>query len=272
MLHVALCAFGQPLGCRGNHLQRRGEYLGRRGGYLGHRGGLLWRRGGLLWRRGGYLGRCGGYLGRPAVGSRHYGDRRKSPRLVATSGGVAERGLMGYGCDDGGLSLHALGQCGHRTVLGADIGAHLYGVLMCLGDGHALEDAGAEGAGKRVAGAHGVGNLHMRSLVERLAAGSEDIAAVHTTGEHEHVQIVLAEDEPALVLNVQTGVAEEAAQRDELFIVYLQYIATLQTLADNLLGIEILAEIDIKDLETVAGRVVEKLVDGITACSAALGQ
>ena len=143
---------------------------------------------------------------------------------------------------------------------------------MCLGDGHALEDAGAEGAGKRVAGAHGVGNIHMRSLVERLAAGSEDVAAVDTTGEHEHIQIVLAEDEPALVLNVQTGVAEEAAQRDELFIIYLQYIATLQTVADNLLGIEILAEIDVKDLETVAGRVVEKLVDGITARSAALGQ
>ena len=300
MLHVALCAFGQPRGCRGNHLQRRGEYLGRCGEYLGQRGELLWqrgeylgRRGGLLWQRGEYLGqrgellwrrgeylghrggllwRRGGYLGRPAVGSRHYGDRRQSPRLVAPSGGVAERGLLGYGCDDGGLSLHALGQCGHRAVLGADIGAHLYGVLMCLGDGHALEDAGAEGAGKRVAGAHGVGNIHLGSRLERLAAGGEDIAAVDTTGEHEHVQIVLAEDEPALVLNVQTGIAEEAAQRDELFIVYLQYIATLQTLADNLLGIEILAEIDVKDLESVAGRVVEKLVDGITARSAALGQ
>ena len=143
---------------------------------------------------------------------------------------------------------------------------------MCLGDGHALEDAGAEGAGKRVAGAHGVGNLHMRSLVERLAAGGEDIAAVDTTGEHEHIQIVLAEDEPALVLNVQTGIAEEAAQRDELFIVYLQYIATLQTLADNLLGIEILAEIDIKDLETVIGSAFEELVDGIAAYLVALGQ
>lgn len=272
MLHVALCAFGQPRGCRGDPLQRRGGLLWRRGGYLGQRGGLLWRRGEYLQRRGEYLGQRGGYFGRPAVGSRHYGDRRQSPRLVAPSGGVAERGLMGYGCDDGGLSLHALGQCGHRAVLGADIGAHLHGVLMGLGDGHTLEYAGAEGAGKRVAGSHGVGNLHMRSLVERLAAGSEDIAAVDTTGEHEHVQIVLAEDEPALVLNVQTGIAEEAAQRDELFIIYLQYIATLQTLADNLLGIEILAEIDVENLETVAGSVVEKLVDGITARIAALGQ
>lgn len=108
--YVTLCAFGQPRGCRGNHLQRRGEYLGRCGEYLGQRGELLWqrgeylgRRGGLLWQRGEYLGQRGGYFGRPAVGSRLYGDRRQSPRLVAPSGGVAERGLLGYGCDDGGL-------------------------------------------------------------------------------------------------------------------------------------------------------------------------
>ena len=108
--YVALCAFGQPRGCRGNHLQRRGEYLGQRGGLLWRRGGYLGRRGEYLGQRREYLGqrgeylwRCGGYLGRPAVGSRHYGDRRQSPRLVAPSGGVAERGLLGYGCDDGGL-------------------------------------------------------------------------------------------------------------------------------------------------------------------------
>ncbi len=124
MLHVALCAFGQPRGCRGNYLRQRGgylwqrgeylgrrreylgrrrEYLGQRGEYLGRRGEYLGQRREYLGQRGGLLWRRGGYLGRPAVGLRHYRCRRQSPRLAAPSGGVAERGLSEYGCDDGGL-------------------------------------------------------------------------------------------------------------------------------------------------------------------------
>lgn len=100
--YVALCAFGQPRGCRGNHLQRRGEYLGqhggllwRRGGYLGRRGEYLGQRREYLGQRGEYLGQRGGYFGRPAVGSRHYGDRRQSPPPCRSIGWSGRAGALG---------------------------------------------------------------------------------------------------------------------------------------------------------------------------------
>lgn len=65
-----------------------------------------------------------------------------------------------------------------------------------------IEDAADEGAGEGVASTYGVGNLHFRCFLERHAARCEDIAAVNATSKHKHVEIVLAQDEPTLVLNV----------------------------------------------------------------------
>lgn len=88
---------------------------------------------------------------------------------------------------------------GHGALLRADAGADLHGQTVSFGDGHAGEDGCGKAAGEAVAGANGVDHIHMRRGLETLLAGSKDVTAVDTTGEDEHAQIVLAEDEPTLV-------------------------------------------------------------------------
>ena len=69
-------------------------------------------------------------------------------------------------------------QGGHGAVLGADVGAHLDGQLVGLGDRLAVEDGGAEGACERVAGADGVGHFYLGSLLEGHLATGEDVGAI----------------------------------------------------------------------------------------------
>lgn len=96
-------------------------------------------------------------------------------------------------------------------MLGAHVCTYLYCQLVSLGNALALQNAGTESTCKAVACSYSIGNFYLWSFLERLEAWSKDIAAVHTTGEHEHVEIVLTEDEPALVLDVKTGITEETA-------------------------------------------------------------
>ena len=96
-------------------------------------------------------------------------------------------------------------------MLGAHVCTYLYCQLVSLGNALALQDAGTESTSEAVACSYSIGNFYLRSFLERLEAWSKDIAAVHTTGEHEHVEIVLTEDEPALVLDVKTWITEETA-------------------------------------------------------------
>ena len=70
---------------------------------------------------------------------------------------------------------------------------------------------------------------------------SEYVTAVSAAGEHKHVEVVLAEDEPALVLDVETRIAEHTANEYQFLIVNLQDVATLERLTQNLLRIELLA-------------------------------
>ena len=130
---------------------------------------------------------------------------------------------------------------------------------------HAFQQAGAEGAGEAVACANGICHLHLGSLLEGLEVGGEHITAVHATREHQHVEVVLAQDEPAFVLHVESGVAKETADGHQLLVVNLQDIAATQAFADDLFGVEVLAKVDVEYLEAVFGRVVEELIDGIAA-------
>lgn len=79
----------------------------------------------------------------------------------------------------------------------------------------------------------------------------KDIAAVHTAGQYEHIEIVLAENQPALVLDIQTWITEEAADGNQLLIVDLQHIAALQALGNHLSSIEVLTKIDVENLQTI---------------------
>ena len=63
-------------------------------------------------------------------------------------------------------ALETVGQGGHRSVLRADICAHLHSMAMCLAEGMALEKGGDEGPGEGIAGSHGVGHRHLRGFLE----------------------------------------------------------------------------------------------------------
>ena len=95
-------------------------------------------------------------------------------------------------------------------------------------DVFALQDGGREAAGERVAGANRVGHFHLRCLNETYFLGREDVTAIHATGEYEHFQVVLAQDEPALVLHIKTGIAKEATDRNEFLVVDFQNIAGIE--------------------------------------------
>ena len=122
---------------------------------------------------------------------------------------------------------------------------------MCLLNALTLQDAGTECTGEAIAGTNGISNLYLWSLLERLHTRSEDIAAVDTAGQHEHIEIILAENQPALVLDIQTWITEETADGNQLLIVNLQNIAALQTLGNHLRSIEVLTEIDVEDLQAI---------------------
>ena len=166
------------------------------------------------------------------------------------------------------------GQDRHGSVLGADVGRGLYGEAVCLGYALAFQDGCDECGGEAVAGPYGIGNLDLGCRLERHVAGGEYVAAVDAAGEYEHLQVVLPEQYPAFVLEVYAGVAEHAADQNELFVVYLQYVAPLHGVAQNLLVVEALAQVDVEDDECIVGlrHGVEKAVDGAARYHAALCQ
>ena len=143
---------------------------------------------------------------------------------------------------------------------------------MGLGDGLASQDCGTEGARERVTGADGIGHFNLGGLLEGHLAAGEDIGAVGATGEHEHVEVILAQDQPALVLDVQSGIAEHATDGHQFLIVDLENVATAHRLLDNLLVVELLAQVDVKDLHAVAGRGVEEPLDVLSRDDVALSQ
>ena len=165
-----------------------------------------------------------------------------------------------------------LGQLWHGSRLRTNVGTHLNGELMGLLQRHPCENGGSEGAGKAVAGSHRVGHFHLRCGLKTLYSGCKDIAAISAAGEHKHLEVILAEDEIALVLNVKTGIAKETSDSDELLIVDLQDIASFEALPDDLLGVEVLPQIDVENLQTTLGGGVEKAMDGVARRLIALGQ
>ena len=136
----------------------------------------------------------------------------------------------------------------------------------------ALQDACYESACEGIASAHRISYLHLRCLDKRDLARGEYIAAVYTAGKDKHLQIVLAQEELAFVLQVDARIAEDAAYGNQFLIVDLEDVASLDALGDNLLGIEALTEIDIEDFEDsfFLRHVVEEAVDGVAGNLVAL--
>ena len=74
--------------------------------------------------------------------------------------------------------------------------------------------------------------------------------------------MVFAQNKPALVLEVKARIAKHATNGDQLFIVDFQYVASAQRLAYHLLAVEVLAQVDVANAQTVAWGGIKKLVDG----------
>ena len=89
----------------------------------------------------------------------------------------------------------ALWQLRHGTRLSADKGTDLNSELVGFLNRHSGKDGRGKGACEAVAGTYRVVHFHLGCRLEALHAGRKDVAAVGATGEHEHLQVVLAEDE-----------------------------------------------------------------------------
>ena len=99
---------------------------------------------------------------------------------------------------------------------------------------------------------------------------SEYVTAVSATGENEHVEVVLTENEPALVLDVKTGIAKHTADKHQFLIINLQDVTTLERLTQNLLRIELLAQVDVENFQAVSRRGIKELLDGLATDHVAL--
>lgn len=161
---------------------------------------------------------------------------------------------------------------GHGAGLGADVGTDLNGKFVSFRDRHSRENCRGERSCEAVASPHCIGNFYLRSRLETLQSRCEDVAAVGATSKHEHLQIVFAQDKIALVFDVESRIAEETADSDEFLVVDLEDVAGTQRFLDNLLGVEILPQIDVENLQAVHWRGGQEVVDGIVRGGVALGQ
>ena len=162
----------------------------------------------------------------------------------------------------------------HGSILCTDECRNLYCQFMCLSDALALQDACHESACEGIASAHCISYFHLRCLYKRNFARGEHITAVYTAGKDEHLQIVLAQEEPAFVLQVDARIAEDAAYGNQFLVVNLENVASFDALGDNILIIESLAEIDVEDFEDsfALRHVVEEAIDGVARNLVALSQ
>ena len=145
---------------------------------------------------------------------------------------------------------------------------------MGFGHRHSIKYRRTERSCERVAGAYGVNHVYARCLLERHVARSEHVTAVNAARKHKHVEVVLAEDEPALVAHVKARIIEEAAYNDQLLVVDFQHVATLERVFYYVLGVEILPQVYVKNLQAAVarGHGVEKLVDGCARNDVPLSQ
>lgn len=123
---------------------------------------------------------------------------------------------------------------------------------MSLFNALAREDSSREGTGEGVASTYRVSNLDLRRRHEALkVVRSKDIAAVGTTGQYDHLEVITLHDKPAFLLDVETRIAKEAADDDEFLIVNLEDVAMTEAILNGVLVVEVATEVDVEDLQAV---------------------
>ena len=102
----------------------------------------------------------------------------------------------------------------------------------------------------------------------------EHVAPVRSERQDQVSESVPRDQRPAGVLQIDARIAEQSVHNDQLFVVYLQYVALLERSFDHFLRIKVLPEVDIEYPVAVAvvGHPVEKPGDRLSRNGASLGE
>ena len=83
------------------------------------------------------------------------------------------------------------GQCGHTSLLGADISRYIYRQTVRNSDRFASEQCCTKCAGKRISCTYRIGYLDFGSIVIGAFVGGKHITAAGSAGENHHLQSVI---------------------------------------------------------------------------------
>ena len=119
---------------------------------------------------------------------------------------------------------------------------------MCFWDAHTSENSRSKACCERIASTNSISDINLWRLLKRLDIRCKDVRSIHTTSQYEHIKVILAQQKPAFILYIKTWIAKKTTNGDELLIVNFENISMVERVSDNLLRIEVLAKIDIKDL------------------------
>ena len=166
------------------------------------------------------------------------------------------------------------GEGRHSACLSADVGREIDSPPVRLRDRHSPDDARHEGGGKGVPGSDGIRHLYLRGRLVGDIPRGEDVTAIDPAGQDQHPEVVQIEQGLTHAPEVGTGVAEQAADDDQFFIINLQHVALLHRLIEDLLGEKSLPEIHVKDDQGVLllGHLIDEAVDGRARDAAPLCQ
>ena len=117
-------------------------------------------------------------------------------------------------------------------------------------EGGTGQDLAGEGAGEGIAGSDGVGHLDMRGQQSGgLAVLGDDGAEGRAAGQDGVLQIEAIHEPLAGLFVVALRNGEHLTHHDELVVVDLEDVGVSQQLLDQLLGVEVGAQVDVEELQ-----------------------
>ena len=160
----------------------------------------------------------------------------------------------------------------HSPFLSAYIGGHLYGFPVGFLDAVPIEKASYEGPREGIPGSDGALDLYSRGPLEALSVFPEYPAAVDTLREDNHLEVIKTHQTAAEGLFSGHLVTKEPRYHTQLPLVELEDIRPVKAFLYCGLREEPLPEVDVADLQTVLGAVVQEDPDGVPGFPPPLGQ
>ena len=161
--------------------------------------------------------------------------------------------------------------CRHGTAAGADESGYLIGQPMAFFERITVQVGADEGGCEGVSGTDGIGDFNLRTGDGKDLVFGNHLAAVPAFGQDDQSETVGAENGQAGFFR-SAFESQEIRHDDNLFIVDLQDVRDLQGFLDDFLVEEMLAEVDIIDLQAVFWHVCDECADGLAGHRIPLGQ